>query len=226
MSIALPTSAYLLPAYAISKRDRARAAELVLAEYEAGLSSLSQSIRISRLEDHRRSPKLKLTANERKAARSYEDLRAAIGFWSQVADLKRTLLDLPGVEKNDESRDEADAIAKTIVGTIYGLSQEYGVSTSAWIHNFLVSRGWKKKGYCYHYVEDLMAALSGRGWRRYEFRWGEAYAGTFRENNALIITAKEGAFDEGLAVDAWRSAGRPFWTSVADDRFPWMENSR
>ena len=60
-------------------------------------------------------------------------------------------------------------------------------------------------------------------WRHFDFHWGAAWDQTWRENNALVITAKGTPFETGIVVDAWRAASKPYWHTVKGDRYPWVE---
>lgn len=220
-SIPQPAVAYKLPDVHITDTDMELCAEDALAGRLARLDEISRAVSTQHIEEHRLNPKIRLSKNERPYVRAYENLRDEIAFWRYVVGLKRSLLGLK--ELPIQATPEADAMAKVIIETIYRLSQEYRVTTSAWIHNWLVTHDIRRKGHCYHYVDDLRKELSVRQWLYFDIHWGEAWPGEFRENNALVITAKGALFDRGLAIDAWRRAGKPFWTSVSSDRFPWKE---
>lgn len=217
--------AYVLPPYSIASGDRAVPAEKVLNRHENELSELGRSVSLRRLAEHRRNTKLRLTPKERRAAKVYSDTTAGIDFWSLVVELKRSLLAMYGDGVDELAAWEADHLAKNTVERLHSISQEYRVVGFALFHNFLVNIGAKKKGHCYHYVADLRRALSGKEWHRFDIRWGVAYEGTFRENNALVITAKGRPFEEGLVIDAWRKGSKPFWAPVKKDHFPWVEDS-
>lgn len=221
LSIPQQAVPYKLPDVRIADTDMELCAEDALAGRLVRLDEISRAVDTQHIEKHRLNPKIKLSKNERPYVRAYENLMDEITFWKYVVGLKRSLLGLKGLPI--EATPEADAMAKVIIETIYRLSQEYRVTTSAWIHNWLVTHGIRRKGHCYHYVDDLRKELSVRQWLYFDIHWGEAWPGEFRENNALVITAKESPFDSGLAIDAWRTAGKPFWTPVAGDRFPWRE---
>lgn len=213
--------AYQLPRYCISDSDMLLPSETVLKNYKAELSGLYNP---ARLAEHRRNPKIRLRASSRGQVERFNDLTVAIAFWERAAWLKKNIISLNGVSSDNPAQiSEADAIAKTVIETLYRISQKYEVAGSALIQNFLINRGIKKKGFCYHYVDDLRKALSKTAWKHFELRWGTAWEGDFRENNSLVITAKGRPFDEGIAIDAWRTAGKPFWTPVKGDRFPWVE---
>ena len=52
--------------------------------------------------------------------------------------------------------------------------------------------------------------------------WGEAYPNTTSENNALVVTARNQRFEDGILIDGWRRAGRLFWCPVIkDDEYKW-----
>lgn len=216
----LPAHAYRLPPRPVSAEEMARPAEKNLAIYKDELSSLRGP---ARLAEYGRNTKLRLNPDEKRDVARFEELKIKIAFWERAAGLKIALLSASGAVNDAETVLEADAIAKTVIETLYKISPEYDVAGSALIQNFLIKRGIKKKGFCYHYVTDLKNALSAREWRRFDIRWGCAWGGDFRENNSLVITAKGMPFDTGLVIDAWRTAGKPFWTNVKGDRFPWVE---
>ena len=215
--------AYRLPAYSISAADRDRPTPAIMRDLDDRLGTIAEQADISKLDEHKRNPKIRLSPSERASLPEYEKLKDALEFWGYTSDLASKLASLHGSSAPAGAAAEADAIAKTVVETIYALSQKYKVTGSALINNFLINRGVKSEGFCYHYVDAIRKALSARAWGFYEARWGEAWAGTFRENNALVITARGAPFESGLAIDVWRAAGKPFWTPVAGDRFPWRE---
>jgi len=215
--------AYRLPACSISNEEKSMSAEEVLLKYKAGLDQLSKSVNLARLNEHELNSKIRLTSKERRAIKEYEAIKVKIEFWTQISHLKSSLVALNGTSPPDNAVSEADAIAKEVIDALYALSQKWRIGNSAIISNMLINMGLKEKGFCYHYVANLRKTLMKRAWSEYEVRWGTAWENTYRENNALVITAKNQPFEKGLAIDAWRTAGRPFWTSVKNDRFPWVE---
>jgi hypothetical protein len=223
MALAAPAQAYRLPPIRMTAEESAVPAEESKARVDAQLASIQSAVPRAALSDGVRDRHRHLSPVAREALASYPSVREELAFWKLVVDLKRDLLSLFRGAPPAAAPLEADAIAKTVIQTIYDLSQEYRIAGSALIQNFLINRGIKKKGFCYHYVDALRRALAERAWRSFDLRWGEAWAGTFRENNALVITAAGAPFETGLAVDAWRTAGKPFWTPVEGDRFPWKE---
>jgi hypothetical protein len=104
------------------------------------------------------------------------------------------------------------------------LAREYGMAGPANFHNFLVNTGLKKRGLCHHWTRDLMQRLAALKLRTFDLHWGAARAGTLREHNAVVVTAKGAPFASGLVLDGWRSSGRLFSGAVATDRYPWRED--
>lgn len=213
--------AYYLPKYTITSSEWQTPAEDILSGYE---SDISQSESFFKLKEHDGNSKVKLSSDERALYRKYKSTQTAIQFWNYAVNLKKAIFNLEGADASPQANSEADAMAKTIVQTLYSLSQKYKVGSSAYLNNVLINAGIKKEGFCYHYVGALKSALSGRQWKFFDIYWGGAREGTRRENNTLVITAKGRPFDTGLAIDAWRKAGRPFWTNVKGDRYPWVKS--
>ena len=58
-------------------------------------------------------------------------------------------------------------------------------------NNFLVYHGLKKRGYCYQWTEDLLLSLDTSEAQDTRTSLGEAHAGTWMENNCLVVTAKD-----------------------------------
>ena len=84
-------------------------------------------------------------------------------------------------------------------------------------NNFLVYHGLRKRGYCYQWTADLLVALDALKLKTLELHWGEAYPNTSSENNALVVTARNQRFEDGIILDGWRRAGRLFWCPVKKD---------
>jgi hypothetical protein len=40
------------------------------------------------------------------------------------------------------------------------------------------------------------------------------------------VTAKGQPFRDGILLDCWRHSGHLFWSAVATDNYPWIEDSR
>ena len=97
------------------------------------------------------------------------------------------------------------------------LAREYGVHGDPAIHNYLINIGAKKRGICADYTRDIGARLKELGFKTLFLHWGAAFAKESDENNALVVTALNQPFEDGIVLDGWRRGGRLFWCHVKDD---------
>lgn len=122
--------------------------------------------------------------------------------------------------------DEASRFARVACRSSQELAREYRLVRSPHFHNFLVNAGLRDRGLCHEWARDLGARLSALRSPSLGLRWGIARAGTLREHNCVVVTAKDQPFSRGLILDGWRHSGRLYWTRVAADRYPWKEDTR
>lgn len=143
----------------------------------------------------------------------------------KTVELKKDLLALHPEDQQSQQGilNEADQIARQIIDTLSEYRKKWTMIRPALLHNFMVNIGVKKKGFCWHWVDLFQGRLTPLGIEHFQFYWGVAYEGKIRENNALVITRPGGPFEKGIAIDGWRRSGRPFWVTVKDDKFPWVE---
>src|SRR5438132_2950080 len=87
-------------------------------------------------------------------------------------------------------RQEATLLATCAYATVSQLRRQYQMFATPIFNNFLVYHGFRKRGYCYQWTEDLLVALDGLELKSLELHWGESYAGTSRENNCLVMTGE------------------------------------
>ena len=92
-------------------------------------------------------------------------------------------------------------------------------------NNFLVYHGWRKRGYCWQWTEDLLLALDKLKLKTLELHWADAYRDTWQENNCLVVTAKGQAFEHGMILECWRHFGHLRWNLVPSDQDPYFENT-
>lgn len=96
-------------------------------------------------------------------------------------------------------------------------AREYGVHGDPAVHNYLIHIGVKKKGICADYTRDIGAKLKEFHFKTLVLHWGAAWAKESDENNALVVTARNQPFLDGIVLDGWRRGGRLFWCKVKDD---------
>jgi len=121
---------------------------------------------------------------------------------------------------------EAKLLAECAYATVARLRQEYRMFGTPIFNNFLVYHGWRKRGYCFQWTEDLLLALDTLKLKTLELHWGDAYRDTWRENNCVVVTAKGQPFDRGMILEAWRHFGYLRWNLVRSDQDPYYENTK
>jgi len=112
---------------------------------------------------------------------------------------------------------EAQSLSVTAHTTARRLKREYRVVLNPEFTVFLYNIGMRKRGWCGHWAQDIGAELKELKLKTLVLHWGEAYPNTTSENNALVVTARNQPFDQGIIIDGWRRAGRLFWCQVKKD---------
>ena len=132
--------------------------------------------------------------------------------------LTRALLSLSPEVSENEARDVAQsAITHTAL-----LGKRYRVVRPPELHNILVKIGWKQRGLCYHWTEDLLQHLQELSLRHLRFQRVVAHRGSnLHEHHSVIVTTAQNAFEQGIVLDGWRNSGMLYWSPVGDDRLPW-----
>ena len=121
---------------------------------------------------------------------------------------------------------EAMLVAQCALSTVARLRKEYRMFGTPIFNNFLVYHGWRKRGYCYQWTEDLLLALDTLKLKTLELHWGDANRDTWRENNCLVVTAKGQPFERGMILECWRHFGHLRWNLVPSDQDPYYENAK
>lgn len=160
------------------------------------------------------------STNVRNAAKNREPASLSPGDLSAAVSLRNKLVALsPRVRA-----EEAERVAISAYVTSRQLARDYRVVGPPLFHNFLVNIGMRERGLCFQWARDLFAKLNQVPLQTLELHWGEARAGTWREHNCVVVTARGQPFEKGIVLDAWRHSGRLFWSSVAADHYPWKED--
>jgi hypothetical protein len=140
-------------------------------------------------------------------------MTAAARDEQSIKDLRDALVALsPDVDLR-----EAELLSTTAHTMSRQLAREYGVTLFPGFQNFLVNMGAREKGFCAHYTRDIGTRLKEFHFKTLQLHWGIAYAKLEDENNALVITARGQKFEDGIVLDAWRRAGRLWWSPVKKD---------
>src|SRR5215467_2401501 len=121
---------------------------------------------------------------------------------------------------------EAKLLAECAYATVARLRPEYNMFGTPIFNNFLVYHGWRKRGYCFQWTEDLLLALDTLILKTLELHWGDAHRETWRENNCVVVTAKGQPFDHGMILESWRHFGHLRWNLVPSDEDRYYENQK
>lgn len=118
---------------------------------------------------------------------------------------------------------EAERMARLALATAERLRRDWRPVGPPLFNNLLVNMGYRERGLCYQWTNDLLEPLEERVWRSFDLHWGTSRWGDkAREHNAVVITARGRPFSEGLVLDAWRHGGRLIWLPVRDDdKYRW-----
>ena len=130
-----------------------------------------------------------------------------------IKDLAKALTGLA----RDVDPAEAQALSATAHTKARSLKKEYRVFLNPEFTVFLYNIGMRKRGWCGHWAQDIGAQLKELKCKTLVLHWGEAYPNTTSENNALVVTARNQPFQDGIILDGWRRAGRLFWCPVIKD---------
>lgn len=116
---------------------------------------------------------------------------------------------------------EAARLARTATEAAADLAYEYRPVRPAWFNNVLVNTGWRDRGLCYEWANDLFPHLHNLNLQTLDVHFAVANMDTKHEHNGLVITAKGHPFRKGLILDAWRHSGYLWFGEVEADKFPW-----
>ena len=122
---------------------------------------------------------------------------------------------------------EAYSIAKEALSHPKVLAKQYNLVTPASYHNMLINLGYRTRGLCFHWSEDMMAHLKKQKYKTIDLRWGVANKGGEEEHNSVVVVPKGSTFESGIILDPWRNSGDLYWTRIgADEKFQWFEDKK
>ncbi|MEO9651066.1 MAG: hypothetical protein ABJ360_01660 [Roseobacter sp.] len=125
-----------------------------------------------------------------------------------------------GTEVDPEEAERAAHIAYTYS---LQLAEEYNITDHPIIHNAKVNNGFRERGICVHWAEDIEARLNEEGFKTLQVHRGIAEGTEFRIVHSSAIISKRGdSLEEGIVLDPWRYGGVLFWSQTLEDsRYPW-----
>lgn len=138
---------------------------------------------------------------------------------SDITMLAREIKNLgPEVDPN-----EADRAANIAYAYSLQLREEYNVTDTPIIHNAKVNNGWRDRGICVHWAEDIEKRLNEEGFETLQIHRAIADGRLARiDHSTAIISLRGDALDAGIVLDPWRFGGALFWApTLQDDRYFW-----
>ncbi len=120
------------------------------------------------------------------------------------------------------SKREADKMATTAIEQSIRISQDYKPIRLAWLNNSLVNIGLRQRGLCYHWRNDLFPPLFKLESKTLKLRLATSSRGKYFEHNAIVVSAKDTTFEQGLILDPWRGGGHLWWGRLGEDKYPWV----
>lgn len=150
-----------------------------------------------------------------------------------INDNKKMILKLTTALKNlDKSIDKQEAQKVAYISTVYPLelANEYELVTPPLFHNTLINMELKKRGFCYHFAEDIAKELKKLQLKTLTIQWITHKKNQYWEHNALLLTANNQSYKKGIILDAWRNSGILYWDYFKNDtNYDWfldIEKSR
>jgi hypothetical protein len=119
---------------------------------------------------------------------------------------------------------ESTLIALTLVSKTHVLRKQFNMSFIPIWQNFLINIKIRKRGFCYHWANDLLETIIPLERNYFNVTWSESGPGTLSEHNVATLFPKGKEYKDGLFFDPWRTGGKPFWRSpLKDPHFNWKK---
>src|SRR5262249_53750849 len=112
---------------------------------------------------------------------------------------------------------EAEQVSETAHTSERTLAREYRMVWFPGFQNLLIHMGKRQRGICADYARDIGERLKELRLKTLVLHWGCAYSGTPIEDNALVVTARNQPFEQGIIMDGWRDAPKLFWCPLQRD---------
>lgn len=118
---------------------------------------------------------------------------------------------------------EAQRLAEVAVHKSLQLAAEWQPVQPAWVNNVLVNYGYRNKGLCYEWANDLFLALCDLRPKSLQLHLAVSKMDTSKEHNAVVVTAQGHPFQSGIVLDAWRNGGRVWAGPIhSEKRYLWQ----
>lgn len=140
---------------------------------------------------------------------------------TKIAELTAAIAAL-GPEVDPE---EAATVARIAVEyPLFTLAPRYGAVDPPLVHNMKVNMGYKPRGLCKDWADDLEARLREENLATLSLHRAIANHDNIRiEHSTVIVSALGDEMEEGIVLDPWREGqGVLYWAKVVeDDHYDW-----
>nr|WP_239479728.1 hypothetical protein [Actibacterium sp. 188UL27-1] len=119
---------------------------------------------------------------------------------------------------------EAERAAQITYSYTRQLAIQYQITDPPLVHNTKVNLGFKPRGLCWHWAEDIERRLKQEGFKTLTMHRAIANADNqWRiDHSTAIISARGDDMYDGIVLDPWRKGGVLFWDELRDDtRYKW-----
>lgn len=127
----------------------------------------------------------------------------------------------------DVSAEEASRAAHIAYTYSLQLKREYNVTDPPIIHNAKVINGFRERGLCNHWAEDLKKRLDRERFRTLVVHRAIAPPAGFHViHHTAVISRRGDDIYHGVVVDPWRYGGLLYWApTMQDDTYSWRPRS-
>ena len=139
----------------------------------------------------------------------------------KIEDLSLAISSLSSTVNKKEARQLAS------ISYLYPLKliEDYQLTSPPLFHNTLINMNIKKRGFCYHFAEDLIKELKKQSFKTIKLKWVTHKKNDYWEHNAVLLTAKDQSYKKGIILDAWRNSGKLYWNYLTKDTsYTWVED--
>ena len=125
----------------------------------------------------------------------------------------------------DIDKFEAKKVASIAVLYSKFLANKYNLVKPPLYHNTLVQMGFKSRGLCFHFAEDLIIELNKQEFKTITLHWVVHAKTQYWEHSSIVVSAKGKSMKNGIILDAWRNSGEVYWDNFLNDtRYIWIED--
>jgi len=149
---------------------------------------------------------------------------AGLGEPAESVALKREvseqLVALPGA--GESARAEAQKIARVAVQASREQAERYDILFPGWFHNVMVNTGFRERGLCWQWMEDIYPKLRALETKTFKIVCGVRDSGTRREHHCVVAVPTGRPFEDGLILDPWAQGGRLMAFTVTSEKRQWF----